>query len=224
MIKHKPTIIVGGSGSGKTEFAVNYALRLRADGYSPFLADLDIINPYFRARSLKDDFEKKGIRVISGYFDDQPNLDVPALSPSLQRCFSMQEDPSIIDAGGDAAGAVVLARYARFVADTPYNMWIAVNANRPQTTTLTDTITCLKDIENAGRLRITGIINTTHLLEETSLADIMKGDILARELSEQAGLPVIYTIVQETMLVELRDFKPAGELFPICLQVRPEWL
>ncbi len=43
-------LIVGHYGSGKTEFAVNYTMKLAELGRKTAIADMDIVNPYFRSR------------------------------------------------------------------------------------------------------------------------------------------------------------------------------
>lgn len=219
-----PTIIVGHYGSGKTEFVANYALRLHECGYQTVVADMDIVNPYFRARELKEFFKDKGIRVISSNCEDDYHLDMPALAASLQSCFVLKDQTSIIDVGGDAAGANVLARYSRLLADGNYNMWITVNANRPLTSTVEEAAEYLGAIEYTSKLKINGIVNTTHMLRETTKEDIVKGDDLVRRLSELTGHKVIYTVIPEALKQEMADEDLAGEPFPIRLIMRPDWL
>ena len=218
------TIIVGHYGSGKTEFAVNYALRLYAQGELPVVADMDIVNPYFRSRELKEQFGGKGIRVISSNYEDDYHLDMPALAASLQTCFESKEQISILDVGGDPAGANVLTRYSGLLSDRDYNMWMTVNANRPQTSTVEQAAEYVTAIEHASRLKINGIINTTHMLRETTADDIKKGDELARHLSELTGIKLMYTVVEEHLMPETKNLGLAGEPFPIKLIMRPKWL
>jgi Mrp family chromosome partitioning ATPase len=225
MMKQKrPTIIVGHYGSGKTEFAANYALSLQTRGLRPVVADMDIVNPYFRARELKLFFKEKGISVLSSNLEDDYHLDMPALAASLQSCFEQKDRASIIDVGGDPAGATVLARYAGLLSDGEYNMWIVVNANRPQTAEAEMAADYLRAIEAASRLKINGIISNTHMLRETTAEDIFRGDELVRRLSVQTGVEVIYTVVPEALMPEIADWKLAGERFPIKLIMRPDWL
>ena len=49
MSEKRVTLFAGHYGSGKTNIAVNYAKLLAAKGLAVTLADLDIVNPYFRA-------------------------------------------------------------------------------------------------------------------------------------------------------------------------------
>ncbi len=222
---HKnPTIIVGHYGSGKTEFAVNYALYLKAMGRNPVVADMDIVNPYFRARELKNFLNEKEIKIISNNYENDYHIDMPALAAALQTCFTSKEQCSVIDVGGDPNGANVLARYARFLEQCDYNMWMVVNANRPKTSTAEDVIEYLKEIEKAGKLKINGIINGTHMLRDTQVEDLLLGDQLVRQVSEITGLQIVYTVVEERLKHEVENVNLAGDLFFINLIMRPDWL
>jgi hypothetical protein len=218
------SIIVGHYGSGKTEFAANYALQLRKQGGHPTVADLDIVNPYFRLRELREYYQKSGIRLISSNYEEDFNLDMPALAASLRTCFESDDQLSIIDVGGDPAGANVLATYSKLLANRRYNMWITVNANRPKTTGVEGVIEIIAGIQHASTLKINGIINTTHMMEETTKEDIKKGDDLVKDVSEITGIPVVYTVIEESLLSDIEDLPLAGERFPIKLIVRPKWL
>lgn len=219
-----PTIIVGHYGSGKTEFTANYARKLQEQGCSPLVADLDIVNPYFRIREKKDPLKSAGIRVVSSNYEEDYYLDTPALAASLRACFEPWEKAALVDVGGDPAGAVVLAQYARFLRDRPYNMWMVVNANRPQTAQAEDVMGYLDAIERAGKLRVTGFINNTHFLRDTEAEDILRGDALVREVSRCTGLPVVYTMIEERLREETAGLDLAGQPLYISLAMRPKWL
>ena len=169
-----PTIIVGHYGSGKTEFTANYAVYLQKQGLEPLVADLDIVNPYFRIREQKNRLGSEGVRVVSSNYEEDYYLDTPALAASLRACFEPWEKAGLVDVGGDPAGAVVLAQYAGLLRNRPYNMWMVVNANRPQTARAENVLGYMDAIERAGRLKVTGLINNTHLLRDTAPEDILR--------------------------------------------------
>ena len=219
-----PTIITGHYGSGKTEFAVNYAARLGENGESPVLADMDIVNAYFRSRLLKDTLQQKGVRVISNNMEEEYYNDTPALAASLYACFENREQRSIIDVGGDPEGAVVLARFAHLLDGVDYDMWLTVNANRLHTQDADAVQEYAAMIERAGKLKITGLLNTTHLLRDTSPEDILRGDKLVREVSERLALPVIYTVVPSFLADRMQEESLAADIFPVDLLMRPSYL
>ena len=219
-----PTIIVGHYGSGKTEFTANYAVYLQKQGLEPLVADLDIVNPYFRIREQKNRLGSEGVRVVSSNYEEDYYLDTPALAASLRACFEPWEKAGLVDVGGDPAGAVVLAQYAGLLRNRPYNMWMVVNANRPQTARAENVLGYMDAIERAGRLKVTGLINNTHLLRDTAPEDILRGDVLVREVRDRTGLPVVCTMVEDRLRPQTEGLELAGEPFYISLAMRPAWL
>ena len=72
------TLFAGHYGSGKTNIAVNYAFKLRQQGLEVAVADLDIVNPYFRTKDSEKELKEAGIRLICSelflYRTTQPTL------------------------------------------------------------------------------------------------------------------------------------------------------
>ncbi len=223
--KLRLTIIVGHYGSGKTEFAVNYAMKMQDLYGDVAIADLDIVNPYFRTREIAERLENKGIRVISSVIGNKDSLSIsaPALSPELNGLFQTEKYFGIIDVGGNPVGATALARFAHYLVEQDYNMYMVVNANRPETQSADEVIAFWEGIEDKSNLKINGIINNTHMIRQTALEDVRRGDRLAKAVSARTGIPVIYTSYIEEM-VELGAYQTAGEPFAMELLMRPEWL
>lgn len=219
-----PIIVVGHYGSGKTEFVLNLARRYVHSGEKVVVGDMDIVNPYFRARELKTKFKDEGIEIISSNLEQEYNVDTPAMAASLKTCFEPNEVVNIMDVGGDPSGANVLARYAGLLKHRPYHMWMVVNANRPKTSTVAGVMEYLEMIQQKSKLTINGFINNTHLLRDTKIADILRGEALAKQLMKDTGLPIIFTAYPK-MLEELIDKDQlSGEPFPMDLLVMPDWI
>lgn len=224
MSKRNPTIITGHYGSGKTEFTVNYAAMLGKNGENPVLADMDIVNAYFRSRLMKKKLEESGVRVISNNMEEEFYNDTPALSASLYSCFINLEQRSILDVGGDSEGATILSRFAPLLKGTDYDMWVTINANRMRTATPEQNLEYIKSIEQASRLKITGILNTTHMLRETTREDIMRGDELVRQVADITGLKIVYTVVPKFLEQTIRGENLAAEIFPVDMLMRQDYL
>ena len=157
-------IITGHYGSGKSEFSVNYALKLRGEIEGRLaISDLDVVNVYFRSRGMKDLLEEKGIHVIASSVD-APTLDIPALSAEIHTPLLNKDYNNIIDLGGDKVGATVIARYRDMIDDEDYDMFFVVNANREKTQTAEEVMGYIDEIEAASKLKVTGLINNTHML------------------------------------------------------------
>lgn len=219
---HRVHIITGHYGSGKTEFALNYAFKKAEKNDNIVIGDLDIVNPYFRSREKKVELEEMGIKMVSsssGY----SSADLPALSPEIYGILQNEELEVILDVGGDPSGARVLGRYHEYFQEGNYDMWMVVNANRPNTQNARDVLEYIKGIQDNSRISITGLINNTHMIRETSKDDIIRGNKLVEEVSNDTGLPIVFTSVLEEVVKDLpKEIK--GEIFPIKLKMRPEWL
>lgn len=219
---HRVHIITGHYGSGKTEFAVNYAFKRAEKKNNIVIGDLDIVNPYFRSRERKLEFEELGIKMVSsssGY----SSADVPALSPEIYGILQNEKLEVILDVGGDPNGARVLGRYHEYFQSGNYDMWMIVNANRPNTQNLKDVLEYMEGIQDNSRITMTGLINNTHMMRETSKEDVIRGNKLVEEVSKHTGLPIVYTSVLEEVVKDLpKEIK--GEIFPIKLKMRPDWL
>ncbi len=210
--------ITGHYGSGKTEFAVNLALALRASGRNLTLVDIDIVNPYFRSREKEDIFAKEGIRLITSS-NAARYADVPALPGEISATFDDPEMFSIFDVGGDPAGAHVLARYNHRIRTIPYDFLVVVNANRPQTGTPEKAAVYISAIEESCGLKATGIIDNTHLCGLTEPGDIEAGIAFSEEVSALSGLEVVCHTAETRFLNQIPD----KDIFPIEIYMKKPW-
>lgn len=217
-------IIVGHYGSGKTEFALSFAYELKKRGRDVAMADLDVVNPYFCSKEQSETLRKAGIEIISNNFNNDWKVDSLSLHAGIQSFFLGRPEDCVVDVGGNAVGARVLAAYAHLMGDRPYEMWMVVNANRYETQGAEQMEEFMRDIERMCGLRINGIINNTHMVEESSAEDVLKGDRVSRELSERSGVDIKYTMYLSRLQGELEGLELAGEPFPVGLHVRPTYL
>lgn len=182
--------IVGGYGSGKTELSVNLALQLAARGRRVQIADLDIVNPYFRCREARDLMEAHGVRVVVPP-GAQAWADLPIILPEIRGMLHPEDGVvTILDVGGDDAGARSLASFRTSIADGEYELWQVINAKRPFTSTVDGCLRMIRAIETASRWRVTGLAANAHLIDETTVHTIVDGWSLAAAVSARTGLPV----------------------------------
>ena len=213
------TLLAGHYGSGKTNIAVNMALELKKAYENTAIADLDIVNPYFRTLDSKNELEAAGIRLIVSPYANS-SLDIPALPQDMYAIVDDESMYSIIDVGGDDRGALALGRLSRMISDeNNYDMFLVINKYRPLTPDAASVKEVLDEIEEAGRLKFTGIINNSNLGAETDAQCILDSVQFAKEVSELTGLPVVLTSVEEKFMKELSG--KIGNLFPMKLQKRP---
>jgi len=214
-------IFVGHFGSGKTEISINYAIKLREQGKKVTIVDLDIVNPYFCIRGIKDLLEEKGIRVIASKASYM-NVELMVIPPEVNTIFNDKSSEIIIDVGGDDAGALVLGRYYKYFCEEEYNMYFVANNNRPFTSTSVSTEEYIKEIEKSSRLKITHLISNTNLSSETTAEHILDGDKIINELSNRINIPYKYTVCEENLSDKLSG-KVRGEIFPINIFMKKPW-
>jgi hypothetical protein len=215
-------IMAGHFGSGKTEFSVNYAVKLRTLGTMVGLADLDIINPYFRSRERDLLFREKGIKLVGSAKGSDP-VDMPALSPEINAFIEDSAWQAVIDVGGDPSGARVLGRYASALAKEEYDFFLVLNANRPETRRVGQVEEMIEGIQGLARLKITGLVNSTHMLKETEVDDLVRGYKLALDVSDRTGIPLRYNAAVGPVAARLpADWE--GEIFPLELYMRDGWM
>jgi len=223
-------VVTGHYGSGKSEFAVNLALAEAAAGRRVALADLDIVNPYFRSRERADLLEGVGVRVISSSLGHVTTLELPAISPEIRGPLTDAGVEVILDLGGDAVGAKILAQFAADVRRREHRLLLVVNANRPETATADAVLGYLAQIESVTGLRASGLVSNTHLLRETTTADVRAGLALCAEVTRAGGVPLAYVSAIPDALAgltptERADLDAAGvRLLPIGLYLRDEWM
>lgn len=213
-------IICGHYGTGKTEFSVNYAMSLARAGHLTMLADLDIVNPYFRSRERRNVMEEAGIRVISSS-QACSDADVPSLPAELLSIFENRDARGILDVGGDPVGARVLARFQPKIIQEDYKLLFVLNANRPEVRTVEQAILYLRSIESVTGLACGGIVNNTHLCGETTPREIIKGAELAQAVSAEAGIPLVCHLAEQRLAEDegLADLA----LFPIDIYMKKPW-
>ena len=216
-------IITGHYGSGKSEFSMNYITKLRelVDG-KVAIADLDVVNVYFRTREKRELLESKGITVIDSAVK-ATTLDVPSVSPQIPATANDKNTNYLMDVGGDSVGARVLGRFSDSIEDKEYDMFFVINANREETATPEQVIQHIRSIEKTAKLKVTGLINNTHLVRETTIDDVLKGQELAKKVSKLTNLPIKYVVCLETLIDKLPQ-NIEGQVFPIKLYMRDPWM
>lgn len=215
-------VFTGHFGSGKTEIAINYAIKLAKEGNKTAIVDVDIVNPYFCTRDIREILEHYGIRVIAS----NPNLsnaELMVVTPEVYAVFNDKSYQVVMDVGGDHEGAVVLGQYNRYFKEEPYDMFFVINNNRPLTSNVEDTIEYLRTIEKSSRLKVSYLVSNTNMSFETTEKDILKGDELVYELSKKINIPYKYTVCKKGIEEEIKG-KVHGDILPINIYMKTPWM
>lgn len=202
------TILCGHYGSGKTNVAVNVAMELRRTHDNVAVADLDIVNPYFRTKDSTSLFEDAGIRLICSSYANS-NVDIPALPQEMYALTDDRRITAVLDIGGDDRGALVLGRLAPAIRkEGDYEMLMVINRYRPLTRDVESTMEVLREIEAAGGIPFTGLVNNSNLGADTTAEDILSSIPYAEAVSRASGLPVVMTSVREDLYASVAACVP----------------
>ena len=210
------TLLCGHYGSGKTNVALNIAYELKQSYSNVAIADLDIVNPYFRTKDSAKDLEEKGIKLIVSEFAGT-NVDIPAMPAEM---YSLTDDKTVravIDVGGDDRGALALGRISpSILEENDYECLLVINKFRPLTPDVESTLEVMSEIETAGGIKITGLVNNSNLGVETTAEDVLSSLEYADSVAKAANLEIVCTSVNETLYNELKD--KINNLLPLKLQ------
>ena len=211
-IPRRVTLFAGHYGSGKTNLAVNFALHLAEQGQAVTIADLDIVNPYFRTKDSAELLARAGIPLISPAYANT-NVDLPALPREVYELVARRDRYAVLDIGGDDRGAYALGRYAPMILEeNDYEMLFVVNLHRPLTKTPADALEVMREIEVAGGIPFTGIVNNSNLGELSDADTLKKTEAAVAELSRLSGLPIRFSAAEAKIANELDG------VFPLTLQ------
>lgn len=202
------TVFSGHYGSGKTNVALSIALGLARSGQSVTVADLDIVNPYFRTKDSARELEKAGIELICSDYANT-NVDIPALPQSMYAITDDRSRKVVVDLGGDDRGALALGRLApAILEENDFDLFAVINMFRPLTKTAEETVGVMKEIEAASGLRFTGLVNNSNLGEETTPETVLSSLPYAEETARLTGLPIVMTTVEKKLYPLLKEKIP----------------
>mgnify|MGYP001825351595 CR=1 FL=1 len=215
-------IIVGNYGSGKTEVSINLAVNQKRAGVDVKIADLDLVNPYFRTREARKPLLKLGIEVVVPE-EKYLQADLPILSPAVSGLIRHPMELTLIDAGGNDVGATVLAALADSFSNKHVHMLQVVNPFRPFTDTIESCLKIRSEIERASKMTINGIIGNANLIDETSVDDIYNGYDFVKALSVESRLPLEFITASVELLPEIDMGRFSCPVLPIERQLVPPW-
>lgn len=219
--RRRLTIVAGHYGSGKTEFSVNLACRMGDQGLRCTLCDLDVVNPYFRAREQETLLAEHGVNLVAPRFQG-PEADIPALPAEIFAVLQNPDRYSVLDLGGDGIGARALARFRREIDPAQAEVLFVLNANRPETASAERAGLYMQQIRGVLGLDFTGIVNNTHLCGETGVEDVLRGAELAAETAAFTGVPVRCHAVHWKLVQRVQQ-RLTGEILPLQIYMKKPW-
>lgn len=216
-------IFVGAYGSGKTEIAVNWTLSRAAAGERVAIADLDLVNPFFRSRELRAELVAVGATVIAPE-GELADADLPIIVPGVQGAIDDAATHLVLDVGGDDAGARALARFAPALSGRPHQVYMVLNDRRPWTGDTEGVAATIARVQDSSRLRVTALISNPNLGPDTTAAVVRTGHAVVVEAGRALGLPVAFLCVVEELLPALPPEAALGvPLLPLRRRLFPPW-
>jgi len=213
------TIFCGHYGSGKTNIAINYAKYLKENGHDVVLADLDIVNPYFRSKDSEEELKEAGVEMIALPFAGT-NVDLPSIPSEAYSMLVNKDRYAVIDLGGDDRGGYALGRFAEaIIEEDNYNCLAVVNFRRPLTPDAAGALEVMEEVALVTRVPFTGIVNNTNVGDATTAEMVLKSNEECIKLSEICGLNIAFTTAEERVADELVN--SLTNIFPIKLQKKP---
>ncbi len=215
-------VVVGNYGSGKSEVTVNLAVHRLAAGIDVRVADLDLVNPYFRSREVRGTLGRMGIEVVippDRYF----HADLPILSPKVAGMIRQPSQLTLLDVGGDKVGATVLSALSDPLRNQSVQMLQVVNPYRPYTDTIEGCLKIKEEIEYASRLTVTGWVGNANLIDETTHDDIISGYEFVHRLSRESDLPLMFITAEKKHLDGINPDRFSCPVLPIHRQLVPPW-
>jgi hypothetical protein len=215
-------IICGNYGSGKTETAVNLAAKRKLDGLDVKISDLDLVNPYFRAREARVSLEAMGIEVI---LPDKKYMhaDLPILAPAVAGLIKQPSELTILDAGGDDVGVTVLAALQDHLSKAKVQMLQVINPFRPFTEDVKGCLKIKQEIEKSSKVKITGLVSNSNMIDETTPEHIYKGYNLLKEISEATGLKMEFITASSHLMPQLELDRFTCPVLEINRKLVPPW-
>ena len=223
MKKHnKVLILTGNTGSGKTEFSIQYSLFLAKQKEKINLVDLDVINVYYRSRENREMLEKLGIKIWGSSNFDYNGIDLPAISYGFESLLTEKKENVIIDLAGSINGLKLLT--ALKDKSFTYDMWLICNIYREETDSEEKIIHLIKEYENFSGFKITGIINNSNLLEYSTEEDLITAEKIILNVSYKLNIPLIYTVLLQKNKIVQKKLKSENIFYIDELFNRKNWM
>jgi hypothetical protein len=225
--KKKKIFLAGAMGSGKTEISVNLAGHWsKYSGRKTGLIDLDMVKPYFRLRSVEEKINRENPGLLEVIVPDRKlgYADVPIITPQTEAYIVDLNRQAVIDVGGDDVGARLMGRYHNKLRQDDIEFWYVYNSMRPLSRGERDVMELMNAIERASQFKLTGLVNNSNLMGETTVEILEKGMEYARLMAQDKSIPVVFHCVREDLFEEVSKKLNDISLLPLHLYLTPEWV
>ena len=215
--------ILGAYGSGKSEISVQLAALCAQKGVQVQLVDMDLVNPYFRTREARTVLFDLGVNVILPD-KEYVNADLPVVSPNVLGVLRKPGELTIVDVGGDPAGATPVASFKDVITDIKPEALMVINPYRPFTATVENVLRMRMLLETASGVKITGLIANPNLLDDTTIETILEGAKTIDRMAEALQLTCWFIAVSETFRKDIAEDTFSYPVVWLKRHLVPPWL
>lgn len=217
MDEKKNFVFIGEAGSGKSEIALNIALKLaQKSGRSVDLFDLDQTKPLYRSRDMQEEFSGMGVSI---HYQDQ-YLDAPVMVGGV-RASLISDNYTLLDIGGGHQAAKFAGAYSDLLSrDDSVPVYI-VNPYRPWTKDVDAIDATMKHILGSMRLDHIYLLGNPNLGYTTSIVEFMEGMEKIDSLFE--GYTDVNSVCIHTSIYEEAKNRTDKNLIPINLFLTYPW-
>ena len=213
--------VVGHYGSGKTEIAMALSIRAAEEGKKVKIADLDIVNPFFRSAEQHASLTARGVGLIAPPYA-LTGVDLPVLPAEVQSVFDDPTIHAVLDVGGEEAGAAALGRYHPHFERTGCKLYYVVNVFRPFSEDADQIVHQMERIAHRARLQPAGLINNSNLGPWTKPEHLLEGQRIVEQVARRTGIPVAAVAGEEKILNGLDGLDVS--FIPLNLMLKPDWM
>lgn len=196
------TFLIGGAGAGKTELALNLSVYKAGRFGSSTLIDLDIVNPFFRVRKLREEVASRNVsvicpdeRVVSG--------DIPALPAAAWGALERHDNAVVCDIGGGEPGLRPLGRLKDLALQRRANVFFVINPYRPGFSTLDELAVSFKHMCGLSAMQVTHLVANPNISGETSVELFVEGLNLVREFAAAIDMKIGFAVAASGLSAEL---------------------
>lgn len=211
-------IFLGEAGSGKSEIAINLALKLTASGKKIRFFDMDQTKPMFRSRDLTKMLTENQITVDYS----KQLLDTPTIPSGVLDKIKEPGVLSILDVGGNVTGAVTIGQFAdswgidtaSYIVVNPYRMFSG-NQNNVENT--------INNIATAARLKDFKLIFNPNFGQQTILQEVIEGYRYLEESFKCTDYKVYFLTVLDKFENEIKCTLPGVHVLGIKRYIKASW-
>ena len=215
MFNKRVNLFMGHYGSGKTTVAVNYAISLARLKNKVSIYDLDIVNPYYRTVDALGMLEAEGVDLVVSPFAET-NVDIPAMNSASYKMIDDLSRFAVVDIGGDDRGALALGRFSKKIKEEKnFEAYMVVNKFRPETKDLSGVLSVMEEIERAGKIKFTALVNNSNLGKETTINEILEGEDFCKEIEKNTSIPLKITSIRKDLIdkkYQIKNVLPVEEI------------